>query len=211
MNTLIVFDMDDTLVDTRDLIATSFEHAVREYQKLKLAENEVAIISGYTLSRLLSRRVPSHYLEKSLERFHWYFTNHFDTTAKLYPNIKESLTSLRRKGSNLAVLTGANRRWTEITLHHSGLSSFFSVVMTSDEVHQPKPDPEGLITIMKILQATPEHTTYVGDEVKDIEVSRNARIRAAGALWGSRERKQLISAAPDVILKEPLDLLKILT
>lgn len=211
MNRLIIFDMDCTLVDTYDLIAASFEHAVAEYSSLKLKESEVAVISGYTLSHMLSERVPSHYLHRAIEMFHGYFKDHFNTTTKTYPGIKESLAWFRDKNTNLAVFTGANRKWAGTTLRQSELSAFFSVVMTSDDVSHPKPDPEGLTAIMKTLGARPEHTTYVGDEVKDMRASKNACVRAAGALWGSREKQQLTSAAPDLILEEPLNLLEILT
>ena len=209
MHSIIIFDMDDTLVGTHDLIAASFEHAIAEYSSRKLEEDEVAMISGYSLSRVLSQRVPSHYLDKALERYHGYFRDHFGTTAKTYTSMKQALTLLREKDTDLAVLTGANRKWTEITLQESSLSSFFSVVLTADEVNHPKPDPEGLIAIMKQLGADIEHTTYVGDEVKDIRTSRNASVRAVGALWGSWEKEKLASAA-DLILDEPLDLVRLL-
>lgn len=35
MPSLIIFDMDDTVVGTHDLIAVSFEHAVAEFSSLK--------------------------------------------------------------------------------------------------------------------------------------------------------------------------------
>jgi HAD superfamily hydrolase (TIGR01549 family) len=209
MSSLIIFDMDDTLVGTRDLIDASFEHAVAEYSSLKLQENEVAMISGYSLSRMLSQRVPAQYLSKALERYHGYFKSHFDTTAKTFPSMMETLTQLREKGTDLAVFTGANRKWTEITLQEAKLSRFFSVVLTADDATPPKPNPEGLRTIMKKLGANSGHTTYVGDEVKDIRASRNASVTAAGALWGSFEREKLRAAA-DLILEEPLDLVRVL-
>ena len=201
--------MDDTLVGTHDLIAASFEYAIAEYSSRELEENEVAMISGYSLSRVLSQKVPSHYLDKALGRYHEYFKDHFGTIAKIYPSMMETLALLREKDTDLAVLTGANRKWAEITLQESKLRSFFSVVLTSDEVSHPKPDPEGLIAIMRQLGADMERTTYVGDEVKDIRTSRNASVRAIGALWGSWEKEKLTSAA-DLILEEPADLVRIL-
>jgi len=208
LRSLIIFDMDDTLVGTHDLIGASFKYAVAKYSSPKPRENNIAMISGYSLSRMLSQNVPSDYLNEALERYHEYFKTHFDKTAQIYPSLKETLTQLRERHIDLAVLTGANRKWTEITLRESGLTNFFSEVMTSDEVKVPKPDPGGLITIMAKVGAKTEHTAYVGDEVKDIRTSRNTGVQAAGALWGSWEREELKSAEPDVILNEPIDLLR---
>jgi hypothetical protein len=50
--------MDDTLVGTHDLIAASFQHAVTKYSGLKLEENDVEMISGYSLPHMLSQKVP---------------------------------------------------------------------------------------------------------------------------------------------------------
>ena len=207
MSNLIIFDMDDTLVGTHDLISASFAHAIAEYSRPRSSEN-VAMISGYSLSCILLQSVPSDYLGEALERYHEYFETHFDQSAQIYQSLKVTLTRLRKKGIDLAVLTGANRKWTEITLRESGLTSFFSVVLTSDDVKVPKPDPAGLIAIVTKLGAKTECTAYVGDEVKDIRSSRNAGVRAVGALWGSWEREKLKSAEPDVILNEPIDLLR---
>ena len=180
MRSLLIFDMDDTVVGTHHLIAASFEHAVAEYSILEPQENGVPMISGYSLSGMLSQKVPSDYLDKALERYHEYFKTHFDTKAQIYPSLKETLVQLRERQIDLAILTGANRKWAEITLSESRLSSFFSVVMTSDEVKVPKPDPGGLTTIMRKFGANAGCTTYVGDEVRDIRTSRNACVQAVG-------------------------------
>jgi len=209
MSNLVIFDMDDTLVGTHDLIGASFEHAVAKYSHLKLEEVDVETISGYTLSMMLSRKVPSNCLEEALDSYHEYFRDHFDTTAVIYPSLKETVAQLCET-VNLAVLTGANRKWTEITLRESGLSDFFPVVLTSDEVKIPKPDPAGLVAIMRKFRISTEDTTYVGDEAKDIRTSRNASVHAAGALWGSWEKERLKSIEPDLVLENPVDLLRII-
>jgi len=158
---------------------------------------------------MLSQKVPTDYLDKALERYYEYFKVHFDSKAQIYPSLKETLAQLRNREIDLAILTGANRKWAEMTLSESRLSSFFSVVMTSDELKVPKPDPGALTTIMRKFGADAGRTTYVGDEVKDVRTSRNAYVQAAGAFWGSWEREELRSAEPDAILNEPIELLTI--
>ena len=115
---------------THDLIAASFEHAVAEYSSLKPQESEVAMISGCSLPYAF-KRGPFRLLDKALERYHEYFKAHFDATAQIYPSLKETLAQLRKREFDLAILTGTNRKWAELTLSGSRLSSFFSVVMTS--------------------------------------------------------------------------------
>jgi len=62
---------------------------------------------------------------------------------------------------------------------------------------------------MSQLGVDKEHTSYVGDEVKDIRTSRNASVQSIGALWGSWEKEELTSAA-DLTFEKPIDLLRIL-
>ena len=49
----------------------------------------------------------------------------------------------------------------------------------------------------------PEHTVYVGDEVRDVDAARFAGIRSVGVTWGFNSRKALVEANPDWLIDNP--------
>lgn len=55
----------------------------------------------------------------------------------------------------------------------------------------------------------PACVAYVGDEVRDVEASRQAGVRSVAVSWGYAERGALVEAAPDLLLDAPAQLLSV--
>ncbi len=66
---------------------------------------------------------------------------------------------------------------------------------------EPKPSPEGLIQAMEGLDARPERTLYVGDNLLDLEAGRRAGVTVWRAAWC------LSPPSPDgvVVLRTPTE------
>ena len=99
-------------------------------------------------------------------------------------------TALRRlsKQSELAIFTG--RVWQELdhTLDLFKMREFFPQIVTADDVKQPKPSPEGLLTILK--GRDPKTAIYLGDNVDDALASQSAGMPFIGILpRGTHERR----------------------
>lgn len=73
-----------------------------------------------------------------------------------------------------------------------------------------KPDPAGAILIANELGVHPTECIYMGDSDVDIKTAKNANMYAVGALWGFRSREELIGAGADMVISEPMELLKVL-
>jgi HAD superfamily hydrolase (TIGR01509 family) len=65
---------------------------------------------------------------------------------------------------------------TEFMLKYAGISDFLDVLITNEDVAQPKPSPEGYLLGMKSLKSTPAKTVVVEDGMHGI-----AAAKAAGA------------------------------
>jgi phosphoglycolate phosphatase-like HAD superfamily hydrolase len=86
------------------------------------------------------------------------------------------------------------------------------VVVTEDDVQQPKPDPQGLIAAARALAVPPERIAYVGDSLSDLKAGRAAGMRVGAALWPKTEpadRGGFLAAAarlaPDWLFERPAD------
>ena len=56
--------------------------------------------------------------------------------------------------------------------------------MTSDDVLKGKPNPEGLIKILKKTRTKKEDSVYIGDTLFDYKTAKNAKINYIHASWG---------------------------
>jgi len=201
----VIFDMDGTLVDTFNLITDAYNFAARDFLNERLSMKEVLSLPGRTLDEVLAANVPPANTDDAVERYHWFFEKNFHSRTKVFPGIRKLLVTMKRKGIKLAVFTGASRRTAQTTLRKSELADFFLRLVSADDVNQPKPNPEGLQIAMDAIGADPNKTVYVGDHPDDIIASRNARIRTAAALCGSKRSRELQALRPDFIFKVPSD------
>lgn len=197
--------MDGTLVDTFRLITGAYNFAAEDFLNKRLSMKEVLSLPGHTLDENFAENVPTAHLDDAVERYHQFFEKNFHSQTKVFPGIRKLLVTMKRKGIKLAVFTGASRRTAQITLRKSELADFFLRLVSADDVNQPKPSPEGLQIVMNAIGADPEKTVYVGDHPDDILASRNARIKTAAALWGSKRSRELQDLRPDFIFKDPSD------
>ena len=90
--------------------------------------------------------------------------------------------TLRRLASRaeLALFTGRVRAEADYTLDRCRVREFFRDIITVEDVHHPKPDPEGLLKILN--GRDPATALYLGDNVDDALASQAARIPFLGIL-----------------------------
>ena len=206
----VVFDMDGTLANSFELIVGSFNYAAGKFMDKPITKKDAISIPGGTLEEQLGSYVPSGHVFHAVERYHAYYRQHFDRNACSYGGIDELLFTLKRRGVNLAVYTGADEESAQFTLQKLGLSRFFSTIVTGGDVRKPKPDPEGLRIVMNATGARSNQMTYVGDHPNDVKASRNAGIKSAAAYWGSLHKEELETLEPDFGFRHPSEAVALL-
>jgi phosphoglycolate phosphatase len=206
---LLVFDLDGTLVDSSRDIAAAMNTALG---RLAPGTPEIplpAIVSYVGEgARLLVERSLRHvgldlspeellsvYLECYRERL-------LDTTC-LYPGVAGALDTLT--GATLAVLTNKPGDLSRAILEGLGVGARFARVVGGGDGPSRKPDPAGLLQLMADLDGTPAGTWMIGDSATDVDVARAAGVRVAGVTWGFHPR-ELRAARPDLLIDAPHEL-----
>jgi len=203
----VIFDVDGTLVDNLELIVRSFNYAVEDLVSRSFSQKEVYARFGPTLEQMIEEIVSERNVDDAVQRYHAHYRKHFHQYARVYPGIPSLISGLRNICMNVGIYTGSDARMTKTTLDESGLRAAFSVIVTADDVREPKPDPEGLIKAMFMLQAKPEHTLYLGDAVRDVEASKRAGAISAAALWGFGDEKKLRAVHPNYAFSDAAEVL----
>ena len=104
-----------------------------------------------------------------------------------YPNVPETLETLRDRGFRLGVITDAFARDAERRLAKADLRSRFDLVATCDRTGRKKPDAEPFLFALRALRAFPGETVLVGDSPhRDMEPAKRLGMRTVYARYGDR-------------------------
>ena len=185
---LIAFDLDGTLVNSRQDIADSANALLVECGGSALSEHQIGKMVGDGAATLVARAfnaaalvAPPDALARFLELYDARLLNH----TRAYDGIDDLLERLRSRVT-LGVLTNKPREATLRVLDGLNLSRFFDRALTfaGDGPHPRKPDPQGLLALAGVAGTTAARTMLVGDSVVDWRTSHAAGARACMARYG---------------------------
>ncbi|WP_066258789.1 pyrophosphatase PpaX [Neobacillus drentensis] len=207
--TTILFDLDGTLIDTNELIITTYLHTLEKYYPSKYQREDVLPFLGPTLHEAFGSINPDLVEEMVLEYRAFNIANH-DELVTEFAGVFETVQSLKDKGYKLGIVTTKRHDVTLKGLRLMDLERFFEVVVTYDHVSKTKPDPEPIFKALEQLESSPEETMMVGDNYHDILAGKNAGTVTAGCAWSIKGREYIAKYEPDYILENMADLLTIL-
>lgn len=200
---LLVFDLDGTLIDSRQDLVQSVNATLQHLGLPQLPEAVVASYVGDGAALLVrralglappssgSRPVPlpaltpsqAEQLEDALAWFLQYYHQHQLDCTRLYPGVEEALPSLK-ESHRLAVLTNKPLRNTMGILDGLGVLPLFDRVYGGDSFPHKKPDPTGLRALLDEFSAAAGATLMVGDSHVDIRTGHNAGVWTCGVTYG---------------------------
>ena len=64
--------------------------------------------------------------------------------------------------------------------------------------------------IARTFSLNPQEILYVGDEIRDLQAARRARVEAAAVTWGFNSRESLAREAPTYLVEHPRALLNVI-
>lgn len=179
----VIFDVDGTLVDTYRLYLESYRRALAPFVEREPTIEEIVAARPSSERRFLASLVDPDRLDECHARMcEHYDSLHASHGDGMYDGVREMLVHLRSAGIPIAIVTGKGRRAWESTARHWDLGGL-EIVVTEDDVGQPKPHPEGLIAAAVRLGLQPSGIAYIGDSLIDFEAARAAGMRSGAALW----------------------------
>ncbi len=209
---LIVFDLDGTLIDSRQDLCNSVNAMLEHVGKPELPEDVIAAYIGDGASMLVRRALgdpegdvhDEEYLNDALTYFLDYYREHKLDFTYVYPGVVESIQAIRaaRPETLMAVLTNKPVIPSREICDYFGLSQFFFQNYGGNSFHTKKPDPLGLKTLMEEasrLAGSPiaaGETLMVGDTEVDVLTARAVGTWSLGCSFGLAPHR-LEAAKPD--------------
>jgi phosphoglycolate phosphatase len=178
---LIVFDLDGTLVDSAADLAAAINAMLADFGREPLAVPQVRRMIGDGVAMLVARALAARECRQAdaaqAERA---FMRHYESRAtsltRAFPGVAEALQSLTADGIALAVCTNKPARISAEILAGLGLAPHFARVIGGDSLPFRKPDPRVLLTLLEAFACRPETALLVGDSEVDAATARSAGV-----------------------------------
>lgn len=204
----VLFDLDGTLLDTNELIISSFLHTLEQFHPGEYAREDVFQFMGPSLKETFGSINP----ERAEEMISTYVTHNrakHDELVEVFDGVYETVKKLHENGFKLAIVTTKMRKTVNMGLELSKLTPFFPVVVTFEDVSNTKPHPEPLQLALNKLGATADEAIMVGDNHHDIDGGKNAGVDTVGVAWSVKGKEHLATYSPDFIIDSMDELLSI--
>lgn len=199
----IVFDLDGTLLDTRERIFWQFEMLTKEFDGAPATRQEIAAAMHGTADEVIRALIKNEDVSfATLQKRYDELRDESLTHLRVYEGTQELLPILRRIGVQLAAVTSGDEREMR-ALDHVGIRKHFSVVVHAGHVTNPRPHPEGVQLALRHLGVKPEHAAIVGDMPSDIVAGKRAGLAKTIAIsHGFSSPDDLIKEAPTHVVED---------
>lgn len=187
---LAIWDMDGTIVDSREIIQHAMERAFEAVGLPGPAYEDTRKLVGLSLDVVCRTLAPADCEPERLTRLTEAYKLAFLTRREkdgyvepLYDGAVATLERLANEGWLLGVATGKARRGVEALFGMHDLKRYFDTVWCADD-GPGKPNPFMCLEAMKAVGAEAGRSLIIGDAVHDVAMGRAAGIHAIGVSWG---------------------------
>jgi phosphoglycolate phosphatase len=194
-----VFDLDGTLIDSKMDLVNSVNAMLRETGRPELPPDLIASYVGHGAPQLMARTLGPASTEAQRKGALSIFLKHYNQQkleeTRPYPGVLEGLRALADSGVATAVLTNKPTQLGLEILSGLHLAKFFRSIHGGDSFPTKKPDPAGVLAILRELGVKPEESAMVGDSDVDIQTARNAAMLAVGVTYGFGQHDRTLNPA----------------
>ena len=208
----IVFDLDGTLIDSTELILSSYRHTMRTHLGRQLPDADWLSTMGRPLRvQLRDFARDEEVVQAMMDTYTAHNDEHHDAEIAAFPGVPALLRTLVEADYRLGIATSKRKEFALRGLRVSGLPvEWFGAIVTADDVERHKPDPEPLLVALDELGCrSPGAAMYVGDSPFDMAAGRAAGMMTVAVAWGPHDEESLARHSPDFTLEKPSELLEV--
>ena len=181
---LIIYDMDGTIVPSLEIVYRAIKKSFAALGwELKYSAEDINEFIGTPSIEVYRHITPteySHRWEELRDRARDEYADLFRESAATFPNVKETLDTLRKRGFRLSLYSHASTLYFSIVLSSLQIREYFDYAECSHENKLTK--PELVEKIREILKCS--NAAVVGDRDNDIEAARETDSLSIGVLFG---------------------------
>jgi phosphoglycolate phosphatase len=172
---LIIFDWDNTLVDTWELIHQSVSKVFIEYGKDLISLEQTKQGIHNSLRDMFPVVFGEQWQEAAKKFYKHYLSIHLDYLKPL-PGVVELLNELAKNKVYLSILSNKKGDILRQEVSYFGWDRYFKRIVGSMDTSQDKPSAVPVFEILKGMELDnlQEHVWFIGDTKVDMECARNS-------------------------------------
>lgn len=190
-STLVIFDLDGTLVDTGPDLLDSLNHTIATvgHQPVTLGDLDHLVGQGARamIARALHMRgrpAEQDLDDRLLETFLTHYADNMPGRSKAFPGLANALDAFQEQGVALAVCTNKTEALSRRLLHALGLADRFATIVGGDTLAFRKPDGRHILGTIDMAGGDRRRSVMIGDSVNDIAAARSAGVVSVGVPFG---------------------------
>ena len=189
MKTGILWDLDGTLLDTLEDLASAVNYAMDQYGYPNRTLAEVRSFLGNGARQLIALSAPeTANVDAVLKTFRDYYDGHCQIKTGPYDGIMEALEVLGKKYPMAVVSNKPDPAVKSLCAQY--FPALYARGESADCPRKPAPD-----MVFKAMEAIGvERCIYVGDSEVDVMTAQNAGMPCLSVLWGFRDREEIEAA-----------------
>lgn len=185
---LVVFDLDGTLVDSASDIAESVNRTLEEWA---LPRVEEPVIRGWIgegarmlLQHALRHAGSSLDVDVVFPSLEVHYGDCLLLDPQVYPGVRETLDTLSQANVRLAVCTNKPQRFIRPLLQALALEDHFECIVGGDTLPERKPSAMPLLHVVDHFGLQPAQCLMVGDSETDVLTAQAAGVPMALVTYG---------------------------
>lgn len=175
----IIFDMDGVLIEAKEWHYEALNRALRLFGYEINRYDHLTTFDGLPTKKKLQILTKEHGLPESLHDFinelkQSYTLELVHAHCKPVFQHEYALSNLKALGYRLGLASNSIRHSIEVMMEKSNLMRYMDLVLSNQDVRQPKPDPEIYRTAISKLGFSPDEVMVVEDNQNGIRAAQAA-------------------------------------
>jgi HAD superfamily hydrolase (TIGR01509 family) len=193
---VVLFDLDGTLVDTRDAVVASYRMVFDRHLGGAFPPTGLPA----ELFAMRPREVFAHVAPDRVEALYAAYEAAYPqclAQIRIFAGAAALIQRLQESGRKPGLVTNKGRPRTLIDLSVAGIdAAALSVLVTAEDTERRKPDPAPIRHALALLGLAPEQALYVGDGPQDIRAARAAGMECIAVSYGFYPAETLAALRP---------------
>ena len=207
----VIFDYDDTLVQTMKSAWKGIKESGKRYYNLEITEEQIKKYWGRAYKEMLTG------VFNNIDTFENLNTHYEDARKSFpmetYPGALRTINDLLEK-FKIGIVTASGRKLVidDLTKLEFPVDKFF-YIQTSEDTEFHKPDPrvfDPTLNKLKSIGVDKNELAYVGDSVNDYFACRDAGIKFYGIAHGGTSTKEEFQKEGTEVIDKLADLINLL-
>ena len=182
----ILLDADGVLLDSVTFLSQALKHIADQCEAAKgISEDYYKKRLGLPIEELLKEVLSPHQNQQAIKIIKEQIAE-FKSKQET-PEVagaSEILRRIKESKKQVGIVSSRFRNALDIAINKHGWSDLIDISIAGDEVHEFKPNPEGLITSIQTLQTPLDRVIFIGDSLHDAVAAQRAEVSFIGVLSG---------------------------